>query len=99
MSKSRTALIWSPAAQRDIKRLHDFIKSENPEAAKRSIQAIRKSALSLVNFPALGKRLEGRQDREVFVPFGKRGYVIRYRLDGVIPVILRIWHSLESKEE
>jgi len=99
MPKTRTALIWSPAAQRDINRLYSFIKSENPEAAKRSVQAIRKAAMSLINFPALGKRLEGRQDREVFVPFGKRGYVIRYRLDGVIPVILRIWHSLENREE
>jgi plasmid stabilization system protein ParE len=99
MPTTRTALIWSPAARNDIIRLYEFLKSENPEAAKRAIKSIKHSANSLVNFPALGKRLEGRQDREVFVPFGKRGYVIRYRLDGVIPVILRIWHSLESKEE
>jgi plasmid stabilization system protein ParE len=79
--------------------LHDFLKSENPDAAKRAIKSIRQGANSLANFPALGKRLEGRQDREIFVPFGKRGYVIRYRLDGVIPVILRIWHGLENKED
>lgn len=99
MSKPGIDLIWSPAAQRDLNRLYRFIKSENPEAAKRSVQAIRKTAISLVNFPALGKKLEGRQDREVFVPFGKRGYVIRYRLDGVIPIILRVWHSLENERE
>jgi len=99
MPTTRTALIWSPAARNDIIRLYEFLNSENPDAATRAIRSIKHSANSLVNFPALGKRLDGRQDREVFVPFGKRGYVIRYRLDGVIPVILRIWHSLESKEE
>jgi plasmid stabilization system protein ParE len=99
MPRTRTALIWSPAAQRDIARLYDFIKSDNPEAAKRAIQYIKKSALSLVDFPALGKRLEGRQDREIFISFGKRGYVMRYRLDGVTPVVLRIWHALENRED
>lgn len=99
MPNPRTALIWSPAAQRDLVRLYEFIRSDNPDAAKRAIQSIRKGALSLVNFPALGKRLEGRQDREIFIPFGKRGYVIRYRLNGVIPVILRVWHSREDREE
>lgn len=98
MSKSKTSLIWSPAAQRDVERLHDFIRAENPEAAIRSIQSIRDGALSLASFPFLGKRLEGRQDREFFVPFGKGGYIVRYRLDGSIPVILRIWHTFENRE-
>jgi len=47
--------------------------------------------------PGIGKRLEGRDDRELFVPFGQRGYVIRYQLDADDIVILRIWHSLEDR--
>ncbi|WP_157197769.1 type II toxin-antitoxin system RelE/ParE family toxin [Methylomonas sp. 2B] len=46
----------------------------------------------------MGKRLEGRQDRQLSVPFGERGYVIRYRLDGNEIVILKIWHWLKNRQ-
>ena len=98
MPTTSTALIWSEAARNDIARLYEFLKNENPDAAKLAIRSIKHGANSLVDFPALGKRLEGRNDREIFVPFGKRGYIIRYRLDGVTPIILRIWHGFENKE-
>jgi plasmid stabilization system protein ParE len=98
MSTTSTALIWSEAARNDIARLYEFLKNENPNAAKLAIKSIKHGANSLADFPALGKRLEGRNDREIFVPFGKRGYIIRYRLDGITPIILRIWHGFENKE-
>ena len=34
-------LIWSPAALRDIERLHRFLAEKNPEAARRAAKAIR----------------------------------------------------------
>ncbi|HUL12708.1 MAG TPA: type II toxin-antitoxin system RelE/ParE family toxin [Methylococcaceae bacterium] len=55
------------------------------------------AAQLLITHPGIGKRLEGRQDRELFVPFGQRGYVMRYRLDGDDIVILKIWHALEDR--
>jgi plasmid stabilization system protein ParE len=90
-------LIWSPAARDDVVRLRQFIELHNPEAAKRAAETLKKAASLLLTYPGFGKRLEGRQDRELFVPFGKRGYVMRYRLDGETIVILRIWHALEDK--
>lgn len=35
--------------------------------------------------------------RELFVTFGARGYVIRYRIDKDHIVIVRVWHSLEQR--
>jgi plasmid stabilization system protein ParE len=90
-------LIWSPAARDDLVRLRQFIESHNPEAAKRAANALKQAASLLLAHPGVGKRLEGRQDRELFVPFGKRGYVMRYRLDGETIIILRIWHGFEDK--
>jgi plasmid stabilization system protein ParE len=90
-------IIWSVAALRDIQRLRSFVEPQNKEAAKRAAEAIKKAASTLMTHPLLGKRLEARQDHEIFIPFGQRGYVMRYRLDGDTVVILRIWHGREEK--
>jgi hypothetical protein len=52
----------------------------------------------LVTHPDIGPRLEGRDDRELFIHFGQRGNVMRYRLNGDDIVILRIWHALEERK-
>src|SRR5664279_5242282 len=98
MSQSKTpTLIWSPAAQADLIRLRQFIEPHNPEAARNAAQSLKKAASIIIQHPGIGVRLEGRQDRELFVPFGKRGYVIRYRLADDAIVILKVWHSREDR--
>lgn len=99
MPQSKTSpLIWSLTARADLIRLREFIAPHNPEAAKNAAKSLKKAANLIIQHPGIGTRLEGRQDREPFVPFGKRGYVIRYRIDGTAIVILKIWHSLEERE-
>lgn len=90
-------LKWSAAALEDVKRLRQFIELHNPQAARRAAESLKQAADLLLTHPGIGKRLEGRQDRELFVPFGQRGYILRYRLDGEVIVILKIWHSLEKR--
>jgi plasmid stabilization system protein ParE len=91
-------LIWSEAALADMVRLRRFLEdNDNPQAARRVAEAIKKGAGILLDHPGYGKRLEGRQDRELVIPFGKRGYVMRYRLDGDDIVILKIWHTREER--
>ena len=90
-------LIGLPAARDDIAGLRRFIEPDNPEATGRAAERLKKAANLLLIPPGVGKRLEGRQDRELFVPFGKHGYIIRYRLDGVTSAILRVWHAVEDK--
>jgi plasmid stabilization system protein ParE len=92
-------LIWAEAARADLMRLRQFIEPESPAAARRAAEALKKGAALLLDHPGLGRRLEGRQDRELGIPFGKRGYVMRYRLDGNDIVILKIWHSREERRE
>ena len=90
-------LKWSPAAVADVQRLRAFIEPHNSSAARHAAASLKQAASTLLMHPGIGKRLEGRQDRELFVTFGQRGYVIRYRLDGDDLVILRIWHGLEDR--
>jgi plasmid stabilization system protein ParE len=98
MPRSRALkLVWSPAARRDLIRLREFIEPHNPAAARRAAAMLRKAANLLQEQPGIGRRIEGREDRELSVPFGQRGYLLRYRLHEDTIVILRIWHGLEDR--
>jgi plasmid stabilization system protein ParE len=90
-------LVWSPAARRDLIRLREFIEPDNPAAARRAAAILSKAANLLQEQPGIGRRIEGREDRELSVPFGQRGYLLRYRLHEDTIVILRIWHGLEDR--
>ena len=93
----KQSVICSPTALSDLVRLRNFIAPHNPDAARRAAESLKKAARLLAEQPGLGKRLQGRADRELMVPFGQRGYAVRYRLDGETIVVLRIWHSLEDR--
>jgi toxin ParE1/3/4 len=93
----KPTLKWSPQALRDMVRLREFIEPHNPDAARRAAETLKKSASLLLDFPLMGKQLEGRQDRDLIIPFGKRGYVMRYRLHNAEIVILKIWHEREDR--
>jgi plasmid stabilization system protein ParE len=90
-------LRWPPAAVADLQRLRAFIEPLSADAARRAALSLKHAATTVLRHPGIGKRLEGRQDREFFVPFGQRGYIMCYRLDGDDVVILRVWHSLEDR--
>lgn len=92
-------LRWTATALADLVRLRQFIEPHNPESARNAAKALKKGAALLVDHPGLGRRLEGRPDRELDIPFGKRSYVMRYRLDGDDIVILKIWHSREERKQ
>jgi plasmid stabilization system protein ParE len=52
----------------------------------------------LVRHPEIGRPMgDGSGRRELIVPFGAGAYVLRYMLDrDATPVVIRVWHSLES---
>ena len=93
----RLKLVWSPAARNDLIRLREFVRRHNPDAARRVADALTKGANLVLEHPGIGTRIEDRQDREFFVPFGQRGYVLRYRLHEETVVILRLWHGFEDR--
>lgn len=48
-------LVWTLPAQRDFKEAVDYISLDNPAAARRFTQRVRKAAAYLKDFPQLGK--------------------------------------------
>lgn len=90
-------LVWSLAARRDLIRLREFIEPNNPHAARRSSEKIRETTKLIRDNPGIGTRVEGRDDYELFTPFGRYGYILRYIIIRQEIVILRIWHTREDR--
>lgn len=91
-------LHWLPEAEDDLHRLYDFIEPHSPKAAKRAVIALIAAAETLPDFPEKGAPWSPDiRFRELFVPFGARGYVLRYRLFGDSIIIVRAWHTREER--
>jgi len=74
-------IIWLDSAVNDLVRLREFIAVHNPNAAQRAAELIKETLQLLKNHPELGKVVEALPDyRDLIIPFGASGYVIRYRL-------------------
>jgi plasmid stabilization system protein ParE len=93
-------LIVSQAAQRDLTRLHAFLANKSPTAAGRAIAALIAAMQSLDMFPERGRPLGTPNVRELIVPFGRSGYVMRYAYSASKDevVIIRVWHGREARE-
>jgi plasmid stabilization system protein ParE len=94
-------LVVSRAAAADLLRLQAFLAETNPNAAQRAVSAIIRAIDSLDVFPDRGKLSPVAGARELIVPFGRSAYVIRFFHDVEQEeiVILRVWHSRESREQ
>ena len=89
---------WLPEARGDLQRLFEFIAAHAPEAAARAVQAIVAGVDQLSDFPETGRPWSPDMAyRELTVPFGARGYVVRYRVFGERVIIVRVWHGLEAR--
>jgi plasmid stabilization system protein ParE len=92
--------IVSEAAAADLARLQLFLADKNPDAARRAVAAIIAAVQSLDIFPERGRPSGAPHVRELIVPFGRHGYVLRYafREEADELVVLRVWHGREARE-
>ncbi|MGH7916868.1 MAG: type II toxin-antitoxin system RelE/ParE family toxin [Candidatus Binataceae bacterium] len=92
-------LIWLPEAVEDLERLRVFLRSRSPNAARRVARRILEAVKILETYPEAGKPVEDPPGfRDLFIPFGAGGYVLRYRIqEGGDVVVIRVWHSREDR--
>lgn len=94
-------LVVTRLARLDLARSRQFIGEHSPEAAERAGVRL-KAALKLVaEQPLVGRTAPSptvaRPDvRELPVPFGASGYLVRYQVLRAEVRILRIWHARED---
>ena len=87
---------FSAAAARDLRYLRGWLEERAPGVADRAIDTIKAAAFSLSEFPERG-RLVRKALRELSVPFGSTGYVLRYGVTSRRVIIARVFHSLERR--
>ena len=87
-----------PAAVEDLLRLDTFLRDKSAAAADRVSRLLERTLGQLARFPNLGKPLGDHPlYRELAVPFGARGYLIRYRRVDRDVVVVRVWHAREDR--
>ncbi|MBI1922348.1 MAG: type II toxin-antitoxin system RelE/ParE family toxin [Geobacter sp.] len=88
---------WLESAIRDLQKLREFILPHNQEAAQRAFKTIRAAVTPLENNPRIGKPVEDLPDyRDLIIPFGAYGYVLRYRIQGDTIFIIAVKHGKEA---
>lgn len=84
----------TPVALNDLKRLRQFIVVNNPQAAQRYSQSLKKSLKGLTNQPNMGRMLEEERNiRELIVG----DYLARYRIMGDLVIVFKIRHAKEAR--
>ena len=91
-------IVWLPGASRDVGRLRNFIKSENPRAAQRAAKRIAEGVKILQENPEAGVPVENLIDYQgLMLTFGAGEYIIRYRKETASRVVIvRVRHSKEE---
>jgi plasmid stabilization system protein ParE len=93
-------ILFSSDALSDIERVRHFLEIKNPQAAARAMRAIFAVLGRVESTPYLGHPTPHRDIRQIIVRFGRRGYVVRYRIlppDNTI-FVTRIWHGREVRD-
>lgn len=80
-----------------MQRLHRFLANKNLPAAQRAVKAIRNGVKLLALQPESGKPLPEMDEtfREWLIEFGSTGYVVLYRYDSEMSVIVAVRHQKE----
>lgn len=93
-------ILFSSDALSDIERVRSFLDARHPSAAERALAEMWTALERLERFPNLGRMTDDADVRQITVPFGGSGYIVRYCLlpeDGSL-LILRIWHGREARK-
>jgi toxin ParE1/3/4 len=92
-------IFFSPEAAADAERVREFLDINNPEAAKRALRTIFAALGRAEEFPDLGRPTEDADIRQIVIPFGAAGYIVRYTIlpDSADMLVLRLWHGREAR--
>ena len=89
----------APAVFEDLERLADFLRDEDPHAARGVTHLIFEGLRVLGKYPLIGRKLHAER-RELVIYRGRTGYLVQYHYDGprdeVIVLAMRREREIES---
>lgn len=89
-------LVVSREADADLLRLVDFLQDHDVAASARLVVEVKQALETLRQFPGRGRN-HGAGWRELVVQFGRRPYLVRYRVSADVVLVTRILHSREAR--
>ena len=90
---------YTKAARQDILRLFEFLLENDLDAARSSLEAIKKSIALLQDFPFTCRKASADSPflREMVIPFGAGGYVALFEIEAdKFITILAVRHQREE---
>lgn len=89
---------YSAEAIADLKRLHDFLATQDEQVARRAVFVIRDALKKIAVMPERFRPVEGKMyHREAIIDFGSSGYIARFRhLPNGDITVARIKHQKEN---
>lgn len=84
-------VVWHPLARADLAELVAYIASENPRAAYRVLDEIRKQTNLLATYPEIGRSGRVRGTRELAIT--GTPYIAAYRFARDVLTVLRLLHG------
>ncbi len=89
-------IAWSRDAEDDLDRLYAFLAPKSQRAADAVVVALLDAPTLLLDMPRMGTRVDNFLEEEVQRVI-VREYELRYRIEGEIIRILRIFHTREYR--
>jgi toxin ParE1/3/4 len=84
-------LVFAEPAERDLRRIVDYIALDNPSAAENVYRAIIAAAERLTNFPEMGRSGRLADTREF--PVSSLPYLIVYEVSAEVVTVLAVFHT------
>ena len=84
-------LLWTVPALGDLRAIADFIGRDNRAAARRQVNLIRATAMTLIRFPDAGRMGQRVGSRELVIP--RTPYILAYRINAEGVEVLRVLHG------
>jgi len=90
-------LIWSPEALVDVQRIYRFLYPKSPDAATRTVATIREDTQITADHAETDRPTYDidPEFREWPISFGGSGYVVLYRWDQKVAIIVAVRHQRE----
>lgn len=93
-------LEWSPAALLDLERFAEFLERRFPRISATIAADILRKVETLCEFPLRGRLVHADTPyREFPLHVANATYVLQYRIDGDLVVVLRVFHGSEDRSD
>ena len=90
-------IVWSPLARRDLEHIEDYIRKDNPGAARETAARIKLATRRLADFPGSGRPGRWPGTRELVIP--GTPYVIPYTVKDQEIWIIAVLHAARKWPE